>query len=141
MINISLAAESEILRPRLQMLIGEIPHVKIVGDILNEQQLEQVMKLHEADILIIFFPKLGQSARRLVSVARLANPGAIVVALTTGFDDVNEEAWRHAGATYTFNLTTQLQQFIDCLSTYARTGLVRDRRATNDGLLGNEQNT
>ncbi len=141
MIKIFLAADSEFLRPRLQKLIAEIPDVKIVGDLSDEQQLGRMLRLHDADILVIFFPKLGHSARRLVSIARAAHPGGIVIALTTGFDDVNEDAWWADGATYTFNLTTQLQQFIDCLSTYARTGMALHRRVSGDELQSTQSNS
>ncbi len=134
MIKIFLAADSEVLRPRLRMLLGEIPDLQIVGDLSDERQLGRMIKLHDADVFIVFFPKLGHSARRLVSIARGAHPRGIVIALTTGFEDVDEDAWWNDGATYTFNLTTQLQQFIDCLSTYARTGLVQNRRVSGDEL-------
>ncbi len=141
MIKIFLAADSDILRPRLRMLIAEIPDIQIVGDLSDAQQLGRMIKLHDADVLIIFFPRLGFTARRLVSIARGANPRAVVIALTTGFDELKEDAWWNDGATYTFNLTTQLQQFIDCLSTYARTGLIQNRRVTGDELQGNTTNS
>lgn len=141
MTRIFLAADSDILRPRLRMIIAEIPHIQIVGDLSDAQQIGLAPKLRNADILIVFFPKLGLSAMRLVSAARSANPGAILIALTTGFHDVDEDEWKTAGATYTFNLTTQLQQFIDCLSMYGRTGVVLDRRESNDEVQSKETNT
>ncbi len=101
------------------MIVAEIPGIEIIRDVTDESEIAGEVRAARPDMVILFYPKLGQTARRLVPAIRRANPWATIVALATAFNHADDDAWRKAGAHQVFDLSFELDEFIEYLSAYA----------------------
>ncbi len=143
MMRILLATDSEIMRPKLRAIISEIPNVECVSDVADEVNVVCEVLSTCPDVVVVVLPKFGRLGTGVVPVIRRINPDVIIVVLTLPFNSAGEEVWKEAGATFVFSLTTQLNQFIDCLTALSYEKAVKNNidsvnDASSNGLQSKE---
>jgi len=116
MLRILLATDSEILRRRLLTLIADVPQSKIISDVSDEAQVIHEVRSKDPDAVVISFSKLGQSKAKLLRTLRSLKPTVPIIALSSAFNYVNNIGWQKSGASYVFDLTSQIKEFCDCLT-------------------------
>ena len=139
--RILLATDSDILRPRLWTILTEVPQAEMLQDVSEERMIVEAARSTNPDIIIIAFPGLGRSTNRVVPDLRRAKPGAVIIVLTTAFNEVNEGAWREAGATFVFDLTLQLDDFIDSLKAFSASAPGQEHQSSGHELSSAKSQT
>ncbi len=126
MVRTLLGCDSEILLPRLRALLDEIPGLEILAEAFDASAVLRAAAETDPGLIVLCFSRPSGPARQLVSALRTMKPGVLIIALTTSMTHCQDDSWRHAGATYVFSLTLQLDQLTDCLTAITQTGEIRE---------------